>query len=143
MKRHPSLIPLSREHHEALILAQLLKKDAPIYKGLPTEMSAKKQYAFTFFQQKLLPHFKLEELIFQEISTINETITELINMLIDEHEQLKTNFLQCAEPEFSVENMHHLGVLLQEHIRKEERVLFQLVQMHATEDILQKIAKLY
>ena len=35
MKRHEALAPLSREHHGTLILAQLLKKGAPVYKGLP------------------------------------------------------------------------------------------------------------
>jgi hypothetical protein len=36
MKRHEALIPLSRDHHGTLILARLLRSDAPPYKGLPT-----------------------------------------------------------------------------------------------------------
>lgn len=143
MKRHPSLIPLYREHHQALILAQLLKKGAPNYKGLPKDFEDKKHYAFQFFQQKLAAHFTTEERIFEELATINETIKILTCGLIAEHEQLKTSFLLCNQPNFSEDAMHNLGTLLDQHIRKEERVLFQLVQMHAGEDVLQKITNLY
>jgi len=34
MKRHEALAPFSREHHGALILAQVMKKGAPAYKGI-------------------------------------------------------------------------------------------------------------
>jgi hypothetical protein len=55
MKRHLSLQPLSREHHEALLLAQLLKKNAPAYKGLPLNEHEKIAYAVTFLK-RILPN---------------------------------------------------------------------------------------
>ena len=45
MKREEALAPLSREHHSTLILAQLLKKDAPVYHQLPAEPWDKAKYA--------------------------------------------------------------------------------------------------
>ena len=53
MKRHESLAPLSREHHEGLILAQLLKKGAPAYRGLPTDLAGKLSYAREMFERIL------------------------------------------------------------------------------------------
>ena len=53
MKRHPALIPLSREHHGALILARLIQKDAPPYKGLPLEINGKAVYAQEFYKNIL------------------------------------------------------------------------------------------
>ena len=53
MKRHEALAPLSRDHHEALILSQLLKKDSPAYKGLPVTVEGKVNYAVGFFEKNL------------------------------------------------------------------------------------------
>ena len=38
MKRHPSLAPYSSDHHRILVVAQLLKKSSPAYRGLPTDV---------------------------------------------------------------------------------------------------------
>ncbi|MEO7264876.1 MAG: hypothetical protein ABIW38_08185, partial [Ferruginibacter sp.] len=61
MKRHPSLISLSREHHGALILARLLQKNAPAYKGLPSDSNGKAVYALQFYKDELIQHFLQEE----------------------------------------------------------------------------------
>ena len=61
MNRHEALAPLSREHHTALILCQLLKKSTPDYKGLPTSPADKAAYAINIFNTLLLPHFRKEE----------------------------------------------------------------------------------
>ena len=41
MKRHSSLVPYSQDHHKILVLAQVLKKDVPDYKGMPTDLKGK------------------------------------------------------------------------------------------------------
>ena len=68
MKRHEALAPLSREHHNTLMLAQLLKKDAPVYKGLPANVKDKAVYALQQFEEMIKDHFQQEEIIFEKIN---------------------------------------------------------------------------
>ena len=134
MKRHDSLAPLSREHHQALILAQLLKNDAPLYKGLPDTMGEKIKYALTFYSSELIHHFKLEEKIFDLARKINGTLEYLIVELIDEHRILTAMFSALQEAKNKPEKMNTLGELLTSHIRKEERQLFPLLEQNLTAD---------
>ena len=72
MKRHEALAPLSREHHSTLMLAQLLKKNAPVYKGLPTNAKDKAEYAFQQFETIIKNHFKQEEIILRKAKDLEE-----------------------------------------------------------------------
>ncbi len=74
MKRHEALIPLSREHHGALLLAQVLKSDVPDYKGMPTLPAEKAAYALETFTNTLQPHFKKEELLMQKVMGRNDDL---------------------------------------------------------------------
>ena len=139
MKRHAALAPLSREHHHSLILAQLLKKDAPIYKGLPQKPEDKVVYALHTFKASIEPHFKKEEIIFEKIKDCNATIQTLVEEIITEHRELSVGFQQLAESVNIVEALDKLGRALENHIRKEERILFPLIQQNCPEEILKKL----
>jgi hypothetical protein len=89
MKRHEALAPLSREHHSALILAQLLKKNAPAYKGLPTALDEKAAYALQMFTATLQLHFTNEEEMLDKIRNIHTEIDKLSGEIFTEHQQLK------------------------------------------------------
>ena len=91
MKRHEALAPLSREHHSALILAQLLKKDAPAYKGLPTALNEKAAYALHMFITTLQLHFTNEEEMLDKIKNVHTEIDKLSDEIFKEHQQLKKN----------------------------------------------------
>lgn len=139
MKRHEALAPLSRDHHEALILAQLLKKNAPVYKGMPDNAPAKALYAIEFFKTKLQSHFSIEEQILQKVKIYNPVIAELTEEIIKEHEQITSIFkVLQLQPDID-EALHEAGTILEGHIRKEERVLFPLIQQHCPEEVLQTI----
>ncbi|MEP7164713.1 MAG: hemerythrin domain-containing protein [Ferruginibacter sp.] len=140
MKRHGTLTPLSREHHSALILAQLLKKGAPAYKGLPTGNAEKIMYAQKMFHNSLKEHFKKEELLINNVQHCHEDIQKLGKEIFIEHEQLTRSFLNLDKATDPVESMDELGSALDAHIRKEERVLFPLVQEHCPEKDLTEIS---
>ena len=143
MKRHEALAPLSRDHHEALIVSQLLKKDAPFYKGLPISVEGKVNYATDFFEKHLKRHFEKEEKVFAIVKTIHpEEIGLLVSELTEEHHALANLFSEIGSKENPIETMHRLGELLNNHIRKEERNLFPLLQKHCTEEMLEKISQL-
>lgn len=136
MKRHEALAPLSREHHSALILAQLLKKDAPDYKGLPTAVNEKAAYALQMFTATLQLHFKNEEELLDKIRNVHTEIDKLSDEIFKEHQQLKKMFLSLDRTDNTIEELDTLGQALDDHIRKEERLLFPLIQQHCSEEIL-------
>ena len=142
MKRHESLAPLSREHHSALILAQLLKKGTPAYKGLPSDIPGKIKYAMGMFNGSLKEHFRKEELLIEKVRHCHADIERSGADIIAEHEHLATLFLNLDRSVNPVDSMDHLGNFLDMHIRKEERVLFPLVQQHCPEEVLKEIEHL-
>ncbi|MEP6711656.1 MAG: hemerythrin domain-containing protein [Ferruginibacter sp.] len=139
MKRHPSLAHLSRDHHGALILARLLQKDAPAYKGLPADTEGKAAYAIKFYREELVKHFEDEEKVLKLVTGINATLDPMLAAIFKEHAALHESFkaiqLQSPGPEF----LDGLGKALEKHIRTEERELFPLIQESCSEDLLKRI----
>lgn len=140
MKRHESLITLSQQHHDTLILAQLIKKNTPAYKGLPTELYDKRVYTLNKFREEIVPHFEAEELILIPfILGKNKRIDILSEEIIGEHKKI-SELIELIREEVDIEeNLDKLGNLLSIHIRKEERELFQLIQEVFSEEQLTKL----
>jgi iron-sulfur cluster repair protein YtfE (RIC family) len=129
MKRHKALILLSHDHHKGLLLAQLLKKNAPPYKGLPKDPSGKMNYAIEAFKSDLTIHFKdEEEILFPLLRNKTAEIDELINELLDEHKKIEDGISSLNKSDDLVNDLDKIGVILEKHIRKEERILFQKAQ---------------
>ncbi len=139
MKRHEALAPLSREHHSTLMLAQLLKKHAPVYKGLPRNATDKAAYALQQFETIIKKHFQLEETILEKAKDAHADIKMLAKEIVQEHQQLTGLFLSLSAATGMEETMDELANALENHIRKEERVLFPLLQQHCSEELLQQI----
>ena len=136
MKRHDSLAPLSREHQEALLLSLLLQKGAPAYKNLPASLTEKSAFALNLFTNVLVAHFKKEESMLDKIKQLHPDIDKLSAEITEEHSLLSAAFLALDKTEPTVDSLHELGAALEAHIRKEERVLFELIQQHCSETIL-------
>ena len=134
MKRYDSLAPLSRDHHPALILARLLRKDAPAYKGLPTQVNEKTVYAIQFYTGELCSHFEKEESLLEKCRHVNQQVDILIKEIFEEHKVLSKAFLSLTDQTNQDETNDQLGKLLEAHIRKEERVLFPLLQEYFSDE---------
>lgn len=129
MKRHSALINLSREHHAALILAQILKKDGPNFKDLPTDDEGKRNYTISFYKTDLAKHFQFEEeILFPFVNKQSDLLIEQSAQLISEHKKLKSLIQKLLIPGNLESLLDKIGVLLEKHIRFEERVYFQKVQ---------------
>ncbi|RYY28121.1 MAG: hemerythrin domain-containing protein [Chitinophagaceae bacterium] len=139
MKRHPSLAHLSRDHHQALILAQLLKKGSAAYKGLPTAVEEKGEYALKLYQVDLKQHFGKEETIIRKINGITPDIDQLGDEIIKEHTELSLLFSEIKSSGDLVEHLDKIGHKLEQHIRKEERIFFPMIEKHCGEKILDEI----
>lgn len=142
MKRDEALAPLSRDHHGSLILAQLLKKDAPVYRELPTEPWDKAKYALQQFEEHIKDHFRKEEEMLEKVKGCYQEVTILTDEIKKEHQQLAALFSSLTNSIDLVNTLDELAVTLQDHIRKEERVLFPMLQQHCTAEQLQEIHEL-
>lgn len=140
MKRHPALISLSQDHHQGLLLAQLLKKNAPEYKGLPADRLGKMKYAIEVYKNELDQHFKEEEeIVFPYLKNKDKDIDELVCEILSEHDILKSSILSLKDDDNLIDQMDKIGHLLEAHIRKEERVLFEKIPQVLSEDELKII----
>lgn len=142
MKRHPALIPISREHHDSLILARLLQKDAPPYKGLPLDVEGKAVYALDFYKNKLISHFIAEEKILPLVKGLNLEIDVLISEILEEHNRFRSSFNAINKQNIMADHLDKLGKDLELHIRKEERQLFPLIQENCSEQVLNTIERI-
>jgi len=140
MKRHEALIPLSRDHHGSLILARLLRSDAPPYKGLPHDAEGKAEYALKHYREELLEHFDREEKMIPVLMGINPTLDSLLACMKTEHQELHSLFNSININRELFNQLDGIGRALESHVRKEDRVIFPLIQESCTEEVLNKLA---
>lgn len=140
IKRHKSLQPLSRDHHHGLILAQILKKGAPEYKGLPTTVEGKKEYTIIFYNSELVKHFKNEEeILFPLVKGRSADVDELTDEIVNEHRKMENLISEIQNTKDLERILDEFGTLLEKHIRKEERKLFPEIEMILTEGELSEL----
>lgn len=128
MKRHPALAHLSRDHHDALILARLLQTNAPAYKGRPADIEGRALYALKFYKEELIKHFAEEEKALQLVIGVNEHLDQMVQTIFREHQELHTLFQSINSYADKTLLLDELGKALEVHVRKEERELFPLIE---------------
>lgn len=138
-RRHEALHPLTHHHHHALVAAMKLKK-AGTQKGELTLGELKRELR-DFWDPGGQEHFREEEEIvlpvYSRYAELN--IPEIIEMLL-EHVQIRGMVQEVLDiPDVSFERMNELGQLLEVHVRKEERVVFPMIEDAIPEDELQKL----
>ncbi len=140
MKRHPSLIPLSRFHRSVLFLALVCKKNAPPVKGYPTDLEGKRDYALAFYNGKLKAHIQLEEdKLFPVVQDASTDIAQLVKELSAEHLEIADMMAALPQSTDLLTDLDSLGQLLEMHVRKEERQFFQLIQKTLSEEELSNL----
>lgn len=143
MPRSKSLVPLSHDHHHALKLAQMLRKDAPRLESIPESPSEKARSAAQFYESDLVVHFNAEEKILHPFVKGRDALLDrLFNEILEEHRQIKQQ-VQGLSEEGGVpleEKLDTLGRLIDSHVRKEERELFPRIQEVFSEDELNELS---
>ncbi|MEM9934825.1 MAG: hemerythrin domain-containing protein [Bacteroidota bacterium] len=143
LKRHAALVPFSHEHRHILFLAQLLKKGSPKFQGYPTDLEGKVKYARSFFTQQLRPHIiKEEQVLFPRVTPLSPQIQELVQELKEEHLQMVSLFEAWMTALPDLDDLNQAGFLIERHVRKEERVLFSLIQQFSDEELLKEIEEM-
>ena len=142
MIREKFLIQLSKEHHDFLILAQLLKKDVPDYKGLPNNLNDKILYAQDKYNSKIKSHFFTEQKIFDYLKDVDHLYNELCSEYENDHKIIERMLLNLNPNLSDIENLNEAGIKIYDHTRKEERLLFQQLQSTLTETQKKEIEKI-
>lgn len=140
IKRHEALKPLSRHHMSALHLALKLRRIGTDESDQTPEQLRKEVASFWIPDGQA--HFREEQEILLTTFAKHADIQrpEIQDMLI-EHVQIWALMDQITATEnIDLNMMHELGVLLDGHVRKEERIIFPMIEQALPESILQEMA---
>lgn len=127
MKRDPSLAPLSRDHHRALVLARALKRDAPaaLTARLPRGPVELAEHVRGWFARDLEPHFAIEEVDLVPASDLaGEPLRSLAQRVLHDHAALRASVADLAADAALTDRLDTFARLLEEHVRFEERSWF-------------------
>lgn len=131
IKRDPSIQPLSRDHHHGLLLCWKIRTG--FSKGVSAERM--KSYTDWFYENHIMKHFEIEEkYVFPVLGNYNE----LVKQAIEEHKLLESLFTEKTDV---ANSLRQISIELEKHIRFEERVLFNEIQLAATVEQLDIIKK--
>lgn len=140
IQRHESLRPLSRHHMIGLHLALNLKRAGAEQNELTIEEI--KQEAMEFWKPNGQQHFREEEeFLLPAYAQYAELDKPEIREMLLEHVKIRAQMDSLINSkEVSVDVMHDLGALLETHIRKEERVIFPMIEKALPMDKLHELA---
>jgi quercetin dioxygenase-like cupin family protein len=131
MKRHRALIPLSHDHHHALVEARRLREAAEREDDLADAAAS----FVRFFRTSSVPHFRdEEELLFPLVDGVDAARPLVVEALLD-HQHLHA-LVGSLEAGGDVRaTMRELGERLEAHVRLEERQLFPLIEQRAPSEL--------
>lgn len=138
MRRHRTLIPLSHDHHEALVEARRLRQ------GAEGPEPGKAAAAFlAFFASSAVPHFREEEESLFPRAIDSAEARKLVLQALIEHQRLHAATAELRElvaeggaKQAVAAAMRELATLFENHVRLEERRLFPLIERLLTEETL-------
>ena len=133
IKRNAAIAVLSRDHHNALLLVWNIRK------GMRNAMEPKRigDYIIQFYEADLLTHFKDEE----ELLFINLDASNRLRMQAeDEHKLIHARVAEMRKNPDDKNLLETFATILENHIRFEERVLFNHLQEIISSERLVQIA---
>ena len=133
MKRHESLVPLSRDHHFGLIMAQrlILGLATNPRADWPTDLAQQATRLVEFFKSDLRAHFDIEEThVFPASGRSMADGDRQVEALIADHDAMRAMIRSLeADPASGLdERLPAFGHLLKAHIHREKHQLFEQMQ---------------
>jgi iron-sulfur cluster repair protein YtfE (RIC family) len=127
MLRDPSLVPLSHQHQHALALCVRIGK-AFAEAGETPDVHPWELEIVRLFDDEISFHFLAEEKHLFPAADRHEQLAQLTDELRIEHTLLRRNVEKARNRQFTVTDLQVFTASLSEHIRKEERQLFESMQ---------------
>jgi hypothetical protein len=141
VKRHSALVSLSEEHHRELVLARRLQRAASA--AAAERLDTARAYVDHFFAVTV-EHFRQEEEALFPVYVRHAGSSELVGRILREHMELHGLALelraQVAAGEVEGDILAELGALLHDHVRVEERELFEEIQRTVPDAELEALA---
>jgi hemerythrin-like domain-containing protein len=125
MLRDKSLVPLSRQHQHALALCVRIERASPIAES---DLAAWQQEIAQHFRAEIRVHFEAEEQFVFPAARDFEELNPLIRELLEDHAWMRTRFAAAEGQALSGSEIKEFANRLSQHIRREERLLFQRLQ---------------
>ena len=125
MLRDRNLVPLSRQHQHALALCVRIDRAMPI---ADADLAAWQAEIAQIFQSEISIHFVAEELVLFPAAREYAELIPLVEELLADHTALRESFAQAEARTTSATELSAFGQRMANHIRKEERQLFERMQ---------------
>ena len=133
MLRDKSLVPLSRQHQHALALCVRIDRASPITES---DRSQWQMEIAQHFRAEIRIHFEAEEqFVFPGARRFSE-LDPLVAVLLSDHTWLRERFSRTEAQSLTGGEITEFAQRLAEHIRREERELFERLQQLMSKDEL-------
>ena len=139
MLRDRSLIPLSHEHQHALGMCVLVQR-ALLGDGSEENLARQREVILAMWNGEIREHFAVEESVVFPVLEDYPGAAALVEELAREHAGMRGLFAEL-EAGADRETMDRLCVMLSEHVRKEERALFEQIQQLLTREQLDALGE--
>lgn len=140
MLRDKNLVPLSHQHQHALALCVRIGKAFTEGQTSP-DVHPWEQEIVKHFDEEISFHFQAEEKLLFPTADQYEELQELVDSLRIEHTLIRRNVERARARQFTVTDLQVFTATLSEHIRKEERQLFEQMQQLLSSEELRGIGK--
>ena len=136
MLRDPSLIQLSRQHHNALALCVRLER---ALRAGTVDLGAWQLEVHQHYTNEVQFHFAAEEKVLFPAARRFPELAALVEELSAEHERLRKYFVHAGQGTMNRGELETFAKLLSGHIRKEERQLFEAMQQRMPQEELKSL----
>ncbi len=133
IKRSEQLSPLSREHHEGLLFVWKIRQG--VQNGIAVDRIA--PFIRWFWQLHLQPHFQKEETLLPPLLPAQ---SPLVQQMLAEHAAIQ-NSIGIVHENTDYGFLKQLATMIHDHIRFEERQLFNEIEKTATDKQLQLLVE--
>jgi len=138
MLRDRNLVPLSHQHQHALALCVRIGKAFAEVHDTP-DVHLWEQEIVQLFDQEIVFHFLAEEKHWFRAADRYEELQQLVDELRIEHTLIRRNVERARARQFTVTDLQVFTATLSEHVRKEERQLFEALQKLLTAEELNQL----
>jgi iron-sulfur cluster repair protein YtfE (RIC family) len=137
MKRSRALTTLSRDHHQALVVAQTLRR------ATDTTAAEAREAFLAYWSEHGRQHFRREEeLLFPAYAGHGDPQDPLVLRALGEHALIRHRAITlAATPSADPGLLEQLGSELAAHVRLEEREVFPLIERAIPERELDALAR--
>lgn len=136
MRRDPALVSLSHDHHQALAVAQKLRR------ADPQSADRARSELLAYWEGHGRAHFRLEEeILFPAYAGYGDPYDPLLARALCDHVAIRREVhAAMGDAGAPVSALQKLGTMLSDHVRLEERALFPLIESTLPEAALAAVA---